>query len=303
MIDELEQTDAPEPHRPRHRTLRATAALPSLATLGNGVSGFAAIHFATRPLTPALIAQGPMAIEAFVHHNLVIAAWLVFLGMVWDALDGRLARMTRQTSDFGGQLDSLCDAISFGVAPAILMLRAVQGVLFPDVGEVDIEGGAPLLGKTIWVIAAVYVCCTVLRLARFNVENDADESSHMGFKGLPSPAAALAVVSLVLLHESLAVGDWDVPAWLARAVVWAMPVVTALAAVLMISRVPYVHAVNRYLRSRQPIGRILLVAAGIIAAIIYLGFQRTLAVVAVAYLLSGPTRWAWVVLRARRRRA
>ena len=103
----------------RTRILRGIAALPSMVTLGNGIAGFAAIHFATKPLPAALMDPAHSAAAgAWLTQNMVLAAWLVFVAMVFDALDGRLARMTRRTSDFGGQLDSLCDAISFGVAPA-----------------------------------------------------------------------------------------------------------------------------------------------------------------------------------------
>lgn len=288
--------------RHRQRMLVATSALPSLCTLGNAVSGFAAIHFATKPLSPGVLAAGDLAL-AFVGRNLVIGAWLIFAAMVFDALDGRLARLTRKTSDFGGQLDSLCDAVSFGVAPAVLMLRAVQGVLRGDVGEVDPIGPqVAIWGKAIWVIAALYVCCAILRLARFNVENEPDESAHMSFKGLPSPAAALAVVSLVLLYEhvnSISVDGWRASPWMARTVVWAMPVVTLAAALLMVSRMRYVHVINQYVRGRRPFGYLVKLVLVVFASVV-IGFQVTLAAVALLYLLAGPTH---ELLHRRRARA
>ena len=85
--------------------------------------------------------------------------------MVFDALDGRLARMTRQASDFGGQLDSLCDAVSFGVAPAMLMVQTVATYL-PG-GEFDMfHQNSTLLGKLVFAIGILYLCCAILRLAR-----------------------------------------------------------------------------------------------------------------------------------------
>ena len=153
--------------RARRRILRSTAVLPSLFTISNGLAGFGAIHFATKAV---------LTLDARLE-NLAIAAWLLVAAMICDMLDGRVARMTRMTSDFGGQLDSLCDAISFGVAPAIMMLRAVVALL----GEVSVVPHVVALERTVWCVAAIYMACAVLRLARFNVENEPDESAHMDF--------------------------------------------------------------------------------------------------------------------------
>ena len=102
--------------KPLHKTvLRSIAALPSLVTLMNGTAGFLSIHYATK--------AGLGHAEGLA--NLTISAWLIFAALLFDALDGRVARMTRQSSDFGAMLDSLCDIISFGVAPAVLMVHAV----------------------------------------------------------------------------------------------------------------------------------------------------------------------------------
>ena len=103
--------------------------------------------------------------------------------MLFDALDGYAARLFKTASDFGGQLDSLCDAISFGVAPAFLLLR------------MGADWDMPLIRQAMVVIAALYMVCAILRLARFNVENSPDPASHKRFKGLPSPGAAGCVAS------------------------------------------------------------------------------------------------------------
>lgn len=271
--------------RTQRRILRSTAAVPSLVTLGNGLAGFASIHFATKTLQPDA-------------HNLVIAAWLLFVGMICDAMDGQLARMTRRTSDFGKQLDSLCDVVSFGVAPAILTLRAVQGVLFPYVGEVDVLPQAALAGRAVWFIAAMYVCCAIMRLARFNVETEPDVASHMVFKGLPSPAAALSVTSLVLLHAHLQeISDTQpVAPWLAETVVWSMPVVTLITALLMVSRLRFPHLVNQYLRGRKSFRYILTLAILVLAAVV-MGRQIALAAGTILYIFSGPTHWVWEKIR------
>jgi len=97
-------------------------------------------------------------------------------------------QLSKTASEFGGQLDSLCDAISFGAAPAFLLLRLGQ------------DWEATAVRQTIAIIAALYMMCAVLRLARFNVENSPDPVSHKRFKGLPSPAAAGCVASLAILR-------------------------------------------------------------------------------------------------------
>ncbi len=229
--------------RARERILRSTAVLPSFVTILNGLAGLAAIHFATKE---ALATLSPTSLD-----NLSIAAWLIALAMVLDMLDGRLARMTRRTSDFGGQLDSLCDAISFGVAPAILMLRSVTPLLL----KIDQFGQHWHLERVIWSAAAVYVACTVLRLARFNAENEPDESAHMNFKGLPVPGAAAVVISLVLLFNWLTtkIGpQWDDEIWLLIIFSVLLPVITFVVSLLMVSRFKYAHVVNQYIRGRRP---------------------------------------------------
>ena len=155
------------------------AVLPTLLTLGNAACGFGAITFTAK----AAAALGPTSAvtetvldpvsKAAATSALFAASCLIYLAMVFDAFDGSAARWTNQTSDFGAELDSLCDAISFGAAPAFLMLQFSR----------DYHP------RLLWLIAALYVVCTVLRLARFNVETDEDDS-HAFFSGLPSPAAA-----------------------------------------------------------------------------------------------------------------
>jgi len=257
----------------RRRVMKSTAILPAMFTLGNGLLGFAAIHFATKP--PA--AEAPM-------RFLVVSALLIVGAMICDMLDGQLARLTRRTSDFGAQLDSMCDAISFGVAPAVLMLRTAV----PALRELDMYVSVE---RIIWGVAAVYMLCAVLRLARFNVEHDSAQVANGQFNGLPSPAAAAVVVVLVLLFDHL--GELT---WIHQLVPWvgmgfALPLFTLLAGVLMVSRVPYPHLVNQYIRGKRPfsyIVRIVLIGlAGLFSP--YL----TAAVLVLAFVVSGPIKAAW----------
>ena len=284
----------------RQRMLRSTAVLPGLVTILNGLAGFGAIHFATKD---ALGAPGALG-------NLRFAAWLIFAAMVCDMLDGRLARMTRRTSDFGGQLDSLCDAISFGAAPAMLMMRTVVVALRE--GMIGFVPSVPSVERLVWCIAAVYMACAVLRLARFNVENDPDESAHMDFRGLPTPGAATVVASFVLLLEHLVnieagwLGSPWLKGWLATtpalaAVGVALPAVTLAAALLMVSRFQYAHLVNKYIRGKRPFGYlvklVILLLVGLLEPFV------VTAAAATAYALSGPVGAVWRRGRAGRGRA
>ncbi len=214
----------------RHRVKYVTL-LPSLITLLNGIFGFTAIVLASKATEPA---AGRMSCFA-------VGGYMIVLAMFADMLDGRLARMSKSTSSFGGQLDSLCDLISFGAAPAFIMLRLVESELQLH----DIFCGN-LVHRFIWLAALVYFSCAAIRLARFNVENDENEVAHMSFVGLPSPAAAGVVISLIIFQQE------QVPD--VTALVYALPVATLGVGILMVSRVRYPHIVNVYFKGRQPFG-------------------------------------------------
>ena len=220
--------------------------LPTLLTLGNAVCGFGAVTLAggwTRyePAT-AFFAAGA----------------LIFLAMVFDGLDGAAARWAGKESEFGAKLDSLCDAVSFGTAPAVLVIGLGQPF-----------GYHP---RVVWVVAALYLVCTLLRLARFGLESADEPDPEPGlFWGLPSPAAAAVVASWpvmlygpqVLADGPVAGPDWDV--WAARL----LPAVTLAVACLMVSRVRYRHALRRITRGRGARPRLvkLIFATAVVAAV------------------------------------
>ena len=140
--------------------------LPSLFTTGNVFCGF-------------------YAFVAVLNEDFYHAAWAIVVGMIFDGLDGRIARLTKTTSAFGMQYDSLADIITFGMAPAFL---AYAWVLKP-------------FGRLGWMAAFLFLLCAALRLARFNVTKPDIHGSY--FIGLPSPAAAVVVASIVIAFE-----DW-----------------------------------------------------------------------------------------------
>jgi CDP-diacylglycerol--serine O-phosphatidyltransferase len=248
--------------RRRRRTLRTVQLLPTLMTAGNLVAGVLAIAY----MVDAASATAAQAEQLFVK-----AAWLIFIGMFLDGLDGRVARMTGTTSDFGAQLDSLADCVTFGVAPAVIA-KTLLGPAFPLMST-----------KLVFSFCLVYVLGAALRLARYNVESDRMKSTgrpHVTrvFRGLPSPAAGGAIAALVLLRHEYAVTDL---------VEWSLLVATPLLGLLMISRLPYTHVLNRYLDARRvhPLAVLLLV---LFVYLVFEHFVETVAGIFTLYALSGP---------------
>ena len=284
----------PAPRR-RGKKARVVAVLPTLLTLANAACGFAAVTVAAKVQTVGLGEVALSAADDAAGRHLFVAAGLIFLAMVFDAFDGSAARLLGQSSELGAQLDSLCDALSFGVAPAFLMLQLVNHTF---AGQADLAWAWP--GRVLWGCAVLFVLCAILRLARFNVETD-EEDDHEHFRGLPSPAAAAVVASVPLVTGALndiLVGDrgrfsWsdDVAGWCLIAVKLALPLVTLAAAGLMVSAVRYPHVVNQAVRGkRSPWFVVKVVFAGV-AAVVF----RELAIplIALWFAFSHPIRAAW----------
>lgn len=282
-------------YAPHRRRLLSISVAPTLLTLGNLICGFAAIHYASKPIGPSNVLG---------WSTLTIAGALVFFGMMFDALDGFAARLTRSASEFGAQLDSMADMVTFGVAPAFMMLRLVSyyyggpehytGILGPEADNA--------YGKILWGIAAFYICCTALRLARFNAETPSThEVDHRYFRGLPSPGAAGTLASLILLHQHLSVVRFhELPSdGFEKTSALLLPLATLLVSAAMISRLPYEHVVNRYLRGRQTFSFVAWLMLPLALAVWW--FQLALGAVFVLYALSGPVRR--IIIRVRPRSA
>lgn len=214
------------------KTRSAIPVLPTLLTLGNAVCGLGSITLSTWA-----------GYEAARGDLIFLAGLLVFCGMLFDMLDGHAARVLKQTSDFGTQLDSLCDVITFGVAPVFIML------VFSDYYHI----------RLLWAIGTLFTLCTVLRLARFNVSTD-QLDSHTSFCGLPSPAAAGTIASFAIAMPALRglTTDESMPATTQRVaeqsiavVMILMPVLTFFLASLMVSRVTYPHVFNQFFRGHR----------------------------------------------------
>jgi CDP-diacylglycerol--serine O-phosphatidyltransferase len=270
--------------RMRKQRLKSITVLPSLVTILNGVCGFAAI---------VLAGQGPKAgIGQFSYFAL--AGYMILLAMFADMLDGRLARMSQSTSSFGGQLDSLCDMISFGVAPAFLMLKVLEHKLAGF--ELTSPHAENFLERFVWLAAAVYVSCAAIRLARFNVENEEDESAHMSFVGLPTPAAAGVIMSLVIFHQEalppLSVKSSHAYIVCENAIIYALPFVALGVAVLMVSRIRYPHVVNQYIKGRKPFAHLIRLLLGL--GLIIWSRPAALLLIFCAFAASGFVKWFYL---------
>ena len=184
---------------------------------------------------------------------------LILLAMLFDAVDGQVARITRGVSDFGAQLDSLCDLVSFGLAPAILLVK-----MCPQFTNLHSEA--------IWSIAALFACCAALRLARFNVETDADDD-HTSFAGLPTPAAAAAIASFAILSYTLR-NEAGVrhARKLRRSTTGGCSgccrSLRSSSPLLMVSRIPYPHPLTQFVRGQRSFAQLVAIVFSLMAILI-----------------------------------
>lgn len=241
--------------------------LPSLFTLANLAAGVTAILLATA-------------------DHLTSAAWAIMFGIIMDMSDGRVARWTGATSQFGMELDSLADLVTFGVAPGILMYELAL---------------APL-GRPGYAIVIFFALTAALRLARFNILAQTGEKTTY-FLGLPVPAAAGILASFVLSYELFDNSEITVktiPLVMKRMPFFfhSVPLVMMMLSFLMISPVHYGNFKQLNLlrpRSLQMVG---LLVAGLVLIFTYP--QNTIFIVFSLYVLSGLTGLAWRFYRAQR---
>jgi CDP-diacylglycerol--serine O-phosphatidyltransferase len=245
--------------RVRKQKLKTIAILPSLITVLNGIFGFAAIVVTSR-------------------GQFSLAGYFILLAMIADMLDGRLARMSQNTSSFGGQLDSLCDVISFGVAPAFLMLKVLDSEVYSEENFIQ---------RFIWVTAAAYLSCAAIRLARFNVENEEDTSAHMNFVGLPTPAAAGVIVSLIIFQQK----HMNILTVLSVMILFALPFVVLGTAMLMVSRIRYPHVLNQYLRGKKPFAHLIKIL--LLLAFVIWNLQAALMLIFCGFAFSSFGKWLY----------
>jgi CDP-diacylglycerol--serine O-phosphatidyltransferase len=193
--------------------------IPTLFTLGNAACGFAGVLWLTSPDAP-----------------LGVVPWLLLAGWFFDMFDGTIAKALDATSDFGGQMDSLCDAVTFGVLPALL---------------IAITGGRTPLAV---VAALLFLSAVLVRLARFNTESADDPDAKLYFKGLPSTGGALTIGAWAIAHAAVHAH----PQWLQLLPggpgLWPnpLPFVAIVLAAMMVGTRRYVDPTKQYIRGLKP---------------------------------------------------
>lgn len=252
-------------------------------------TSFRALRFRRRGifLLPNLLTTGALfagfyAIVAAMEGKFFAAPIAIFIAMVLDGLDGRVARFTNTATAFGGQYDSLSDVIAFGLAPALVMYRFALSALATF---------GPGWEKVGWLAAFFYAAATAMRLARFNAR--AGKVGKRYFQGLPSPAAAALLAGLVWLSESLGLSI--------EFVVLPALCLTIFAGALMLSNLGYYSFKEFKLDRRLAFPSVILVPLLFVA--ISLSPAGVLFGVFLVYALSAPIWWLVRLERRRRRRA
>jgi len=210
--------------------------------------------------TTAALFSGFYAVVASMNGHFEKAAIAIFVAMILDGLDGRVARLTNTQSEFGAQYDSLSDMVAFGMAPALVAFTwSLQS-----------------LGQVGWVASFVFVACAALRLARFNTQIDVVDKKY--FIGLASPASAAIVAGMIWTYAESGVNWTDIS--------WFAAIVVATAGILMVSNVRYTSFKDFDLKNKVPF--IALISMVLIIALVSLDPARVLWVGFMIYAASGP---------------
>ncbi len=261
-----------DPKSPERRPRRAAYAIPTLFTAGNVFLGYLSI---LRSFRGAMLAASG-APGADLHFE--IAAKAIGVAVLLDGLDGRIARLTNTTSDFGREMDSLADVISFGIAPAILAFA--WGVQFVD----------PAIGRALrdqlfrigYFISFLFLLCGAARLARFNIQKNPvpknpGKPDRKYFVGLPIPAAAAMVAAVVYASDSQPIQFWPL------AVLWL--VLLALLSFLMVSTWRYYSF--KGINLTRPRSYLIVVLLGGLIYLVWNYSQPVLVILAALYVASG----------------
>jgi CDP-diacylglycerol--serine O-phosphatidyltransferase len=222
------------------------------------------IYLLPNLFTTAALFSGFYAIIAGTNGNFEYAAIAIFIAMILDGLDGRVARLTNTTSAFGEQYDSLSDMVSFGLAPALVIFSWA----LHDLGTFG------------WVCAFVYAVCAALRLARFNTQIGSVDSRYC--IGLASPAAAAIVAGIVWVGSDVSM-SFELSVFAA--------IMTVFAGLLMVSNFNYSSFKGLDFKSRVPFVSILAVV--LILAVLAIDTPKMLLTIFACYGLSGPVLWLW----------
>lgn len=230
------------------------------------------IYLLPNLFTTAALYAGFYSILATIDMRYEVSAISIFVAMLLDGMDGRIARLTNTQSDFGMQYDSLSDMVAFGVAPSLLVYQFCLANL----------------GNIGWLSVFFYTACVALRLARYNVQSGTDDKSF--FQGLPSPVAAAVLAGLVWLcvhNQYLITGIWS----------FFVIVLCVILSLLMISSMRY-HSLKQFdLRGKMPLLRMIFV----LSVFVLIAYKPSLILFMMAFLyaLHGPILTLWMVRKRR----
>jgi CDP-diacylglycerol--serine O-phosphatidyltransferase len=251
------------PDKPKNEVVAVTPPRPTLRRRS--------IYLLPNAFTTAALFCGFFAIVMGMNKRFDLAAIAIFVAMVLDSLDGRVARLTHTQSEFGAQYDSLSDMVSFGAAPALVIY------------EWSLKG----MGKLGWMAAFVYCAGAALRLARFNTNIAVVDKRY--FQGLPSPAAAAMIAGFVLMMDDLKLPG-DQFGWTS----WAL---TLFAGLTMVTNVPYYSFKDINFRKSVPFIAVFLIALGFVA--ISSDPPKVLFGLFVFYGLSGYAVYFWRLIKGK----
>ncbi len=237
------------------------------------------IYLLPNLFTTAGLFAGFYGIVAAINGQFEVAAMAIFIAMVMDGIDGRVARLTNTQSEFGVQYDSLTDMVAFGLAPALIMYQW-------SLRELSAFGW--FWAKVGWLTAFIYAACAALRLARFNAQVGVADKRY--FQGLPSPSAAAVVVGLVWTGADIGAEG--------ASFIWIAFVLTLFAGLLMVSNFRYYSFKELDFKNRVPFVALLLVVLIMVFTsidppkMLFFGF--------LTYALSGPGVTLWQLRQHRR---
>jgi CDP-diacylglycerol--serine O-phosphatidyltransferase len=241
--------------------------VPPVARAGRGV------YWLPNLLTTGTLFGGFYAIVAAINDDFQRAGIAIFIAMLFDGLDGRVARWTNTQSDFGKEYDSLCDMVAFGLAPAIVVYQwGIQRIADSDYGK--------FWGRFGWLAAFIFAVGAALRLARFNSRSAVADKRY--FEGLPSPSAAATLASFIWL-----VSEFDVTGLPGLVLAFATSIFIGI---LMVSKFSYWS--GKELNTRGRIPWIYAVVIPLIYVIVWLSPFSLFALFG-AYSLSAPLYWVW----------
>ena len=244
------------------------------------------IYWLPNLFTMAALFAGFFSIVQAMGGRFEQSALAIFVAMVLDGLDGRVARFTHTQSAFGAELDSLCDMVSFGVAPALVIyVWALQ--------DFSTAKNIPLLGLWIttklgWIAAFIFCACAALRLARFNTQLDVADKRF--FQGLPSPAAACVVAGMVWVMNEYQIRGADI-----KGLAWLL---TIFAGLSMVTNLKYYSGKDINPRKSVPFPAVVAIALGIVALVaVSSTLPEMLFILALCYALSGYGLAVWELAR------